>query len=170
MRAKAATRAAWQSSSRADFRCFCRHEGGWLGGSAPPRLGAPAAAQPVLAQSAKRTARLPKAPSALSDSAEGAASASTAVAVPRRSAALHAAECEGLSPAAHVAAPAPPPCADRGRRASSDSSNARRDSYSIMACCFFSQIFQDCQCLRAFCASSFGMLQEVFSSFDNSLQ
>ena len=63
-------------------------------------------------------ARLPKAPSALSDRAGRAASASTAVAVPRRSAALHAAECEGLSPAAHVAALAPPPCADRGRRAS----------------------------------------------------
>ena len=63
-------------------------------------------------------ARLPKAPSALSDRAGRTASASTAIAFPRRSAALHAAECEGLSPAAHVAAPAPPPCADRGRRAS----------------------------------------------------
>ena len=51
----------------------------------------------------------------------------------------------------------------------SDSSNAKRDSSSVMACCFLSQIFQDGQCLRSFCAPSLGMLQEVLSSFDNSL-
>ena len=39
----------------------------------------------------------------------------------------------------------------------------------LMACCFLSQIFQYGQCLRSFCAPSSGMLQEVFSSFDNSL-
>ena len=51
----------------------------------------------------------------------------------------------------------------------SDSSNAKRDSSSVMACCFLSQIFQDGQCLRAFCAPSLGILQEMLSSFDNSL-
>ena len=39
----------------------------------------------------------------------------------------------------------------------------------LMACCFLSQIFQYGQCLRSFCAPSLGMLQEVLSSFDDSL-
>ena len=38
-----------------------------------------------------------------------------------------------------------------------------------IACCFLSQIFQDGQCVRAFCAPILGMLQEMFSSFDSSL-
>ena len=42
-------------------------------------------------------------------------------------------------------------------------------SSPLMACWFLSHIFQDGQCLRSFCAPSLGMLQEVLSSFDNSL-
>ena len=62
----------------------------------------------------KRTARLPKAPSALSARSGSGASAIPAVAASLRSAALHAADCEGLAPAAHVAALATPPDAQIG--------------------------------------------------------